>query len=69
MSRYGKPGIDGQKVLIKIPRNLLTEIDSLWPKSQCVSRNDFIRRALWEKVQRVKLLSDRCGEEVAAPCS
>ncbi|MEM4204298.1 MAG: ribbon-helix-helix domain-containing protein [Candidatus Methanomethylicaceae archaeon] len=69
MPRTGKLGIDGQEVLVKIPRDLLTEIDSLWPKSQCVSRTDFIRRALWEKVQRVKLLSERCEEEVAAPCS
>ncbi|MCX8181647.1 MAG: ribbon-helix-helix domain-containing protein [Candidatus Methanomethyliaceae archaeon] len=68
VGKIGKPGIDGQKVLIKIPRNLLAEIDTLWPKPQYVSRNDFIRRALWEKVQRVKLLSEKI-KEVAAPCS
>ncbi|MEM4213930.1 MAG: ribbon-helix-helix protein, CopG family [Candidatus Methanomethylicaceae archaeon] len=69
MGKSGRPGIEGQKLLIKIPKDLLDQVDEAWPKSQCVSRTDFIRRALWEKVQRVKLLSERYGEEVAAPCS
>ena len=66
MAKIGRPGIDGQEVMVKIPKDLLAEIDELWPKSQCVSRGDFIRRALWEKGQRVKLLMEK---EAAAPCS
>ena len=66
MSKIGRPGIDGQEVIVKLPKDLLAEIDELWPKAQCVSRGDFIRRALWEKVQRVKLLTEK---EAAVPCS
>ena len=54
MSKIGRPGIDGQEVLVKVPQGLLDEVDELWPKARCVSRNDFIRRALWEEVQRTK---------------
>ncbi|MEM3449342.1 MAG: ribbon-helix-helix domain-containing protein [Nitrososphaerota archaeon] len=67
MKKIGRPGIEGQKLLIKIPKDLLDRVDEAWPKSQCVSRNDFIRRALWEKVQRVKLLSEKY-EEATAEC-
>ncbi|MBC7113209.1 MAG: ribbon-helix-helix protein, CopG family [Candidatus Methanomethyliales bacterium] len=66
MVKVGKPGFDGREVLVKIPNNLLAEIDELWPRAQCTSRNEFIRRALWEKVQRVKLLAEK---EAAVPCS
>jgi hypothetical protein len=66
VGKVGRPGIEGQKLLIKIPRALLAEVDELWPRAQCTSRNDFIRRALWEKVQRVKLLMEK---EAAVPCS
>jgi metal-responsive CopG/Arc/MetJ family transcriptional regulator len=54
MSKIGRPGIDGQEVLVKVPQELLDEVDGLWPKAQCVSRNDFIRRALWGAVHRAK---------------
>jgi len=66
MAKVGKPGFEGQEVLVKIPKDLLAEVDELWPKAQCTSRNEFIRRALWEKVQRVKLLMEK---EAAVPCS
>ncbi len=54
MGKLGRPGIDGQHVVVKLPNDLLGEVDTLWPKTQCVSRNDFIRRALWEEVNRTK---------------
>jgi len=54
MSKVGRPGIDGQEVLVKVPQDLLDEVDGLWPKVGSGSRNDFIRRALWEEVSRVK---------------
>ena len=54
MNKVGRPAIEGQKVLVKLPKGLLDEVDGLWPKAQCVSRNDFIRRALWEEVSRIK---------------
>jgi|GEM_PF-1679510 len=66
MSKVGRPGFSGQRVIVKVPKELLAEVDELWPKAQCTSRNDFIRRALWEKVQRVKLLMEK---EAALPCS
>ncbi|MCX7914372.1 MAG: ribbon-helix-helix domain-containing protein [Thermodesulfovibrionales bacterium] len=66
--KVGRPGIEGQKLLVKIPKDLLAQVDEAWPKCHCISRTDFIRRALWEKVQRVKLLSEKF-EEAAAPCS
>ena len=66
MAKIGRPGIDGQEVMVKIPKDLLAEVDELWPRAQCTSRNEFIRLALWEKVQRVKLLMEK---EAAAPCS
>ncbi|MEM3580934.1 MAG: ribbon-helix-helix domain-containing protein [Candidatus Bathyarchaeia archaeon] len=67
MGKSGRPGIEGQKLLIKIPKDLLDQVDEAWPKSQCISRTDFIRKALWEKVQRVKLLSEKY-EEATAEC-
>lgn len=54
MTKVGRPGIDGQHVVVKLPNDLLGEVDSLWPKARCVSRNDFIRKALWEEVNRAK---------------
>jgi metal-responsive CopG/Arc/MetJ family transcriptional regulator len=66
MSKVGRPGFSGQRVIVKVPKELLAEVDELWPRAQCTSRNDFIRRALWEKVQRVKLLMEK---EAAVPCS
>jgi len=54
MSKVGRPGLDGQEVLVKVPQDLLDEVDGLWPKVGSGSRNDFIRRALWEEVSRVK---------------
>jgi len=51
MTKVGKPGFDGREVLIKIPSQLLEEVDELWPRSQCTSRNEFIRRALWRAVR------------------
>jgi metal-responsive CopG/Arc/MetJ family transcriptional regulator len=53
-SRIGKPGIRGQGVLVKIPSELLAELDEVWPKVGSGSRNDYIRRALWEEVHRTK---------------
>jgi len=66
MSKAGRPGFSGQRVIVKVPKELLAEVDELWPRAQCTSRNEFIRRALWEKVQRVKLMMEK---EAAAPCS
>ncbi len=63
MSKVGRPGIDGQEVLVKVPQELLDEVDGLWPKVGSGSRNDFIRRALWEEVNRVKA---RLAEVVTA---
>jgi len=54
MSKIGRPGIDGQEVLVKIPSDLLKELDEVWPKVGSASRNDYIRRALWEEVHRTK---------------
>lgn len=54
MSKIGRPGIDGQKVLVKIQKELLTEIDQVWPKIGYASRNDFIRRVLWNAVKNAK---------------
>ncbi len=54
MSKVGRPGIDGQEVLVKVPQELLDEVDELWPRVGSGSRNDFIRRALWEEVHRTK---------------
>jgi len=54
MSKVGRPGIDGQEVLGKVPQELLDEVDELWPRVGSGSRNDFIRRALWEEVHRTK---------------
>ncbi len=54
MSKVGRPSIKGQEVLVKVPQELLDEVDGLWPKAQCVSRNDFIRRALWRAVKELK---------------
>jgi len=40
MSKIGRPGIDGQEVLVKIPTDLLTELDEVWPKlgSACADK-------------------------------
>ena len=54
MAKVGKPGFEGQEVLVKVPKDLLAEVDELWPRAQCTSRNEFIRRALWEEVRRTK---------------
>ncbi len=51
MAKVGKPGFEGQEVLVKIPKDLLAEVDELWPRAQCTSRNEFIRRALWRAVR------------------
>lgn len=40
--------------MVKIPKDLLAELDELWPRAQCTSRNEFIRRALWAEVHKVK---------------
>lgn len=61
MAKVGRPGIDGPEVLVKLQRDLLAELDEVWPKTECTSRNDFIRRALWRAVREFKK-----GEEVSA---
>ncbi|MEM3389422.1 MAG: ribbon-helix-helix domain-containing protein [Candidatus Bathyarchaeia archaeon] len=65
MGKIGRPEIEGQRVLVKIPKNLLEDIDEIWPKVGSGSRNDFIRRILWDAIQKIKFE----GQEVAAPCS
>ena len=54
MAKVGRPGIDGTEVLVKIQRELLAQVDEVWPKTECTSRNEFIRKALWEEVNRAK---------------
>lgn len=51
MTKVGRPGIDGTEVLVKIPKELLEKVDEVWPKTEHVSRNAFIRHALWRAVQ------------------
>ncbi len=60
MARAGRPCIDGQEVLVKIQKGLLAEVDEVWPRTECTSRNEFIRRALWRAVK------ERKGMEVPA---
>ena len=55
MAKVGKPGFEGQEVLVKIPKDLLKDLDEVWPKVGSASRNDYIRRALWEEVHRTKV--------------
>lgn len=54
MAKVGRPGIEGQRVLVKIPSGLLADLDEVWPRVGSGSRNDFIRRALAEEVLRIK---------------
>lgn len=54
MAKVGRPGIDGTEVLVKIQRELLAQVDEVWPKTECTSRNEFIRKSLWEEVNRAK---------------
>jgi len=54
MSKNENPRICGQNIIVKIPHDLLKEVNELWPKAQCFSRNEFIRRALWAEVFRTK---------------
>ncbi len=50
----GRPKIDGTDVKAKIPDALLREVDEVWPKTAALSRSDFFREALREKVDRTK---------------
>ncbi|MEN3026073.1 MAG: ribbon-helix-helix domain-containing protein [Candidatus Methanosuratincola petrocarbonis] len=51
MEKVGRPGFEGKKILVKIPDALLEKVDEVWPKTEHVSRNAFIRHALWRAVQ------------------
>lgn len=37
MAKVGRPGIEGPEVLVKIQKDLLAELDEVWPKTECTS--------------------------------
>jgi len=55
MVKMGRPAIEGKKIVLKVSHDLLEEVDEVWPKLGFISRNDFIRRVVWEEVQRSKV--------------
>lgn len=59
-NKVGRPGFEGQRVVVKVPKELLEKIDEKWPRAEFASRNEFIRHALAKAVREL--------EEVI-PCS
>lgn len=54
MPKAGRPRIEGRRVVVKLPKNLLEELDVVWPHAGSLSRNDFIRKAIWGEIQRTR---------------